>query len=490
MTEDHKSAVSAAVQLAHEIRRLRRAAGLSQRQLAGQVGYTRQYLSMAEKVGANLPSPGLVRALDVRLKAGGGLVALRERAKADQSDLRRSVVDRGTFASLATIAPRVIDGIQHDAAIIEAPAGRFFAGSSIPVLRYPAQDDGRIVMRVPVQDFATPQLRRPGRALVAGAVEGSVGHRLFGLDSRVARNKLASSAAEAPLLVPRAYEIDDLTLGLLWAVANFDDALLDDDGQLAARMARLTAYEQDQRSTGGREIGADLSAVSQMWLGSDFCARHILRHADAMIDTPTFWTREQRGEEASSWLFFAHKYRYLADTAGTFHTTSATSSRAFCVPMATVASSRPPERILLFLAVALMESFGIQVKVCLEAEYSGMQGFALDQRRRAIVANWVGTDGVWQVDVTDERPLLREFADASGYAQAHSILAGRTAPDRLRAFADYLDLDWSWLVSRCSELGDYGVAGLAQVRSRLLSTAGADRACRFVGDLGRDSTGQ
>jgi hypothetical protein len=160
------------------------------------------------------------------------------------------------------------------------------------------------------------------------------------------------------------------------------------------------------------------------------------------------------------------------------------------VPTTAVANSGTPERILLFLAVALMESFGIQVEVCAEPEYSGTQGFALDQQRRAIVANWVGTDGVWQVDVTDQRPLLREFADASGYAHAHSILAGRTAPARVRAFADYLDLDWSWLVSRCAELGDYGVAGLAQVRSRLLSTAGADRACRYVGDLGRDSTGQ
>jgi hypothetical protein len=49
-----------------------------------------------------------------------------------------------------------------------------------------------------------------------------------------------------------------------------------------------------------------------------------------------------------------------------------------------------------------------------------------------------------------------------------------------RALADYLDLDWAWLVRRCHELGEYGSAGIAQPRSRLLSTDGVDQACRFL----------
>ncbi|MGB3438136.1 MAG: hypothetical protein WBA97_05225 [Actinophytocola sp.] len=107
-------------------------------------------------------------------------------------------------------------------------------------------------------------------------------------------------------------------------------------------------------------------------------------------------------------------------------------------------------------------------------------GFVFDGHRRAIVANWVGTDGIWQVDVTDTAPLLREFADATGFARAHSIAAADMPGDRLRALADYLDLDWPWLVRRCAELGEYGSSGIAQPRSRLLSTDGVDRACLFL----------
>ena len=57
--------------------------------------------------------------------------------------------------------------------------------------------------------------------------------------------------------------------------------------------------------------------------------------------------------------------------------------------------------LLLPLAVALMESLGIRGEVCDEPEYTAMQGFVLDRHKSAIVANWVGTDGIWQVDVTD-----------------------------------------------------------------------------------------
>lgn len=173
---------------------------------------------------------------------------------------------------------------------------------------------------------------------------------------------------------------------------------------------------------------------------------------------PSFWTREQRGEEASTWLLFAHKYAYLQQSAGT----DTTLTRAFCVPSSAVAASARPERILLLLAVALMESFGITVDICAEPEYAALPGFVFDGHRHAIVANWVGADGIWQVDLRDTTPLLREFADATGYAHAHSVITADTPGGRLRALADYLDLDWSWLVRRCHELGEYGSAGIAQ----------------------------
>ncbi|WJK33168.1 hypothetical protein [Solwaraspora sp. WMMA2065] len=53
----------------------------------------------------------------------------------------------------------------------------------------------------------------------------------------------------------------------------------------------------------------------------------------------------------------------------------------------------------------------------------------------------------------------------------------------MRALADYLNLDWTRLRHRSAELGDHGLAGIAEPRSRLLCLDGVDRACRFVGSL-------
>ncbi len=101
-------------------------------------------------------------------------------------------------------------------------------------------------------------------------------------------------------------------------MANLDEALLNDDGLLADLQQRLVRYEALPQSAAGRDLAADLTTVSQMWLGSDFCARHILRHLAEVSDVPVFWTREQRGEEASTWLLFAHKYHYLQAVADRF----------------------------------------------------------------------------------------------------------------------------------------------------------------------------
>jgi transcriptional regulator with XRE-family HTH domain len=82
----------AAVRLANEIKHLRSSAGLSQPQLAMLVGYTRQYISLAERPQRNLPSIELIRALDAGLNAKGALVALRENAKSEQLARREGLV--------------------------------------------------------------------------------------------------------------------------------------------------------------------------------------------------------------------------------------------------------------------------------------------------------------------------------------------------------------------------------------------------------------
>ena len=80
-----------AQQLAAEIRNRRKAAELSQPRLAAQIGYTRQYVSLAERPKRGLPSAELVQAIDDALDAGGVLVALRH-----QADVARKACRPGT----------------------------------------------------------------------------------------------------------------------------------------------------------------------------------------------------------------------------------------------------------------------------------------------------------------------------------------------------------------------------------------------------------
>jgi hypothetical protein len=363
---------------------------------------------------------------------------------------------------------------------LRMPAGRFFAGADIPaVVVAAAPDRGRIVAAVPIGTARGPA-PGSGRSVVVAHIDDADQPRRYVMDRRRVRARLATTSSEAPLLFPRAYVLDDFTFAIIWAVTGLDSALLDDDADLAEAVGLLDPGEFDSYPVLGRDLGAELSPVSRMWLGSEVCARHILRNADTLTDTPQFWSREQRGEEASTWLLFAHKYRYL-------HATSSPDAdrpvRAFCVPPATVQHSGRPERILLLLAAALHESTGVTTVICAEPEYTATPGFVLDRNHRALVANWVNTDRIWQVDVTDRRPTLREFDDAIRWARSRTVLPGASPRDRLQALADYLDLDWSWLVRRATELADSGIAGLCAPRSRLLSTAGFDQACTFLSDL-------
>ncbi len=109
MSEEHRTGVepvSAADRLATEIRRRRRAAGLSQRELARLCGYTREYISMAERLGANVPSRELVRTLDHVLDANDTLVTLRSHAVEEQR--ARRVVHRDPAGN-----PDLLDGVRR-----------------------------------------------------------------------------------------------------------------------------------------------------------------------------------------------------------------------------------------------------------------------------------------------------------------------------------------------------------------------------------------
>ncbi|HUZ25147.1 MAG TPA: hypothetical protein VMV07_15435 [Streptosporangiaceae bacterium] len=220
---------------------------------------------------------------------------------------------------------------------------------------------------------------------------------LIGVDQRDGTARLLRAGPQYPAdlawedrtgpgtVVPRAYELDDVTYAIRWAVANLDDALLTDDYALDQRRRELSGYERVPQSAAGREVAAGLTSVARMWLGSSFCAWHILRSLARPTAGPVFWTREQRGEEAAVWLLFRHKLEYLRRISTQFAGHSAGLARGFCVPEDAVVLSPRWERMPLFLAMALMESLGIRTMVAADPGYAEVDGFALlpgEQARR------------------------------------------------------------------------------------------------------------
>ena len=77
--------------------------------------------------------------------------------------------------------------------------------------------------------------------------------------------------------------------------------------------------------------------------------------------------------------------------------------------------------------------------------------------------------------------MLSDFREASGHANAHSVIEAETPAGRLQALAGYLDVDWAWIQDRCRSLARVGTAGLLRPRSHHISTAGVDIACSYLG---------
>jgi hypothetical protein len=171
--------------------------------------------------------------------------------------------------------------------------------------------------------------RGTGRGLLVAACRSPDGPRFFAIDSREAARRAAHNGAPA-VAIPDAYELDDLTFGLLWACASLDTGLQMDDQELTMAAGELAAYKSLPFSAVSREAAAGLGMTLQIWLGSDFCARHILRNLSDVPAAPPFWTREQTGGEACPWLLFEHKHAYLRAARDRFG--EASLSRMFCVP--------------------------------------------------------------------------------------------------------------------------------------------------------------
>ncbi len=381
---------------------------------------------------------------------------------------------------------RVLSGYGDDW-IMDLPPGRVLDGAGQMALRVqPVMTAADGTPFLPVGDLPLGQLKAPRHGMLLGADERDSGTapRLLALDMRRVRLEI-SRADDIPsaVAVPQACELDDLGYAIIWAMAGLDDALLADDYALDERHRQLRDYEQMPESAVGSQAAAGLTSAARMWLGSSFCAGHILRNLSGPAASPVFWTREQTGEEACTWLLFRHKLDYLTRISALYGRADRPLVRGFCIPEQVTGTLPRWERVLLWLAVALMESLGIWVKICADPGYAGADGFVLVPGDRAVIATWIRAEGIWYAGQTTRAPDLRNFSEVAGYVSAHSVTDDATPAGRLRLLAGYLALDWAWLTRRCAGLGGVGCARLIQPHSRLLSTQGVDAALRFAGSI-------
>lgn len=351
---------------------------------------------------------------------------------------------------------------------LRLPGGRSYSGVDIGAhyCQMELPGDGWLMID-PGKDAS---LNRPDRRSLVVVVDQE--HRYYASDGRRFLDRAGRRAGPQP--ISSAAVLDDLTVGIIWATTNTDVALLADDAQLTSSHARLAHHEGRRTSDVPLSEVPTLNAVTSQWLGSRFCARHITRNLDRLSGQPFFWTREKRGEEAASWLLWRHKYDYLRRTSRWFPG----MRRGFCISEADVAESPRYERVLLLLAAALMEAFGITVELSAEPEHAEVEGFVLGEE--AIVANWLGGSGLWYVDSSVPPSRRSMFRAIASQVSAESLIAETTSERRLRALAGYLNVPWPWFRKRCEELAAVGVDDIAHPRSRLLSTQGLNTAIRYV----------
>ncbi|MFE6977167.1 transcriptional regulator, XRE family protein [Streptomyces sp. NPDC057682] len=362
----------------------------------------------------------------------------------------------------------------------EISGGRHFDGTAIGLQLYEAAPDGdHVTLRDADMQHLDSFVRSSRRGALLASLGAAGGTGLYLLDAAHARRQL--TAGRAPR-IPAAYQLDDLTFSLAQALYVLDDGMLADDLPLSDRAEELGYYVKSGDSAPPRSDMPELSPVGAAWLGSSLCAQYITRRLDELPAVPAFWTREATGAECAPWLVFRHKHEYLRAVASRFAGADSPLGRAFCVPEQAVHSTEPYERILLLLTVAMMEMYRIKVWITSDPAYSRTEGFVL-AGNRAILANWVREDSVWRVATTSAAKDVVPYRAAIAHAQAHSVIDGPTPAARLRALAEYLELDWAWLTGRCRALGESGASGMLRPRSRHLTLKALDQTLLFLGAL-------
>ncbi|MEV5835083.1 helix-turn-helix transcriptional regulator [Nocardia sp. NPDC052112] len=207
ITEPARQPATVADELAREIKRVRLEVGISQRALAAKIGYSRQYVSMAEWENSDLPSAELIRAIDTALCAGGELVALRAKAGSRQ----RAEIST-TYPSQAEATKEIRD-LTVDAGAIDVMAirGLGILGLNDSLLRDSLPAHARL--RVLLMDPESEAVATRAQAIGESADSFAVGIRLS-----IARIKELADAG-------RPVEIYTYSQVPVWRIIKIDDVL-------------------------------------------------------------------------------------------------------------------------------------------------------------------------------------------------------------------------------------------------------------------------
>lgn len=408
----------------------------------------------------------------------------------DVLNAKAGVHDRGSLRAAVDIGERwatsrlFMSATEDLADSWELTGRQALDGTTMAVQFHPASVDADGVRVQPADTQVLERFLRPARrGVLVGVHEGDDGLRLYIVDSSHLRRVRLPFVSGGALRLSRAQLLDDFTYAFVWALTQLDEGLLADDQTLDEEWGALGTYLSLPRSAPSRMALPVLTMVGSQWLGSAFCAQHIENRLQGVSEPPVFWTREQTGEQAAAWLFYRHKIDYLQSLSIRYAGAGIALTRSFCIPEAEVARSAVYERVLLFLAITLMEMHRIHVHVTAHPEYSQVDGFALASGQRAVVANWVRTDSVWAADTVTDRSTLRGYRAVFDDARADSVMQGPDPQTRLQELASYLNLNWAWLTGRCRELGDCGVASVVRPRSRHLSIHTLDDVLRYLGSF-------
>ncbi|MGH3942582.1 MAG: helix-turn-helix domain-containing protein [Pseudonocardiaceae bacterium] len=262
-----------------ELRRLREQRGLSLKKFAKLVHYDPGYLSKVEN-GLKPPTAPLAARCDAELDADGALSELvpaqpARKSRSTGHEIRIPMVIDGQPMLLPVgvngqLSGRA-DGNCHRAAptdlcgtlsrglpgssvamIVsgggmtwqwELPGGRAFGGAAFPVHLVEASWSTQHAVVIADQRLRSMNEfvgSTPRSVIIAGTPDGSGASPVL-LDAVAARTQICNRA----LTIPQAFQVDDLTLGILWALSNLDEALLNDDGNLtqARRCLRNTPLD-------------------------------------------------------------------------------------------------------------------------------------------------------------------------------------------------------------------------------------------------------